>query len=88
MKLGGKGLALGYKILDVYIGLAFVGAILGATGVGLYNLIGYVVNNMTTFASIGVWTVGGILYIVFSVWVFTEVMGLFGGGEKHGGKHQ
>lgn len=83
MQLGGKGMKLGYKILDVYIGLAFVGAILGGTGVGLYALITNIVQNMSTFGVVGIWAVGGILYIVFAVWVFTEVLGLFSGGKKN-----
>jgi hypothetical protein len=83
MQLGGKGMKLGYKILDVYIGLAFVGAILGGTGVGLYVLLSNIVNNMSTFGAAGIWAVGGIIYLVFAIWVFTEVLHLFSGG---GGK--
>lgn len=81
MRIGGKGLELGYKVIDVLVGLSIVGGVVGGSAVGLYALITNIVNNMSLFGAIGVWVVGGVIYLLFSVWIFTEVIGLFGGSS-------
>ena len=81
--IGGQGLKVGFKVLDVYIGLTFLAGILGAAGVGLYGVLGTITQQMSVFGTIGVWVVGGILYLLVSVWILYEVLGMLkikGGG--------
>lgn len=72
----GGGMKTGEKIIEFYIELLILVAVLGASGVGIYQAIGFFGSNASLFGLAGLWAVGGIIYVLIGYALFKVLLNM------------